>query len=328
MRMLVLGGTAWLGGEVVRRAVGEGWAVSCLARGESGTPPAGADLVAADRTEPGAYDEVGRTDWDAVVDVSRQPGQVRSAIAALGDRTGHWSFVSTGNVYADLSGPLDEDSPLREPVAGDVAEPEEYGEGKVACERAVNALADHVIWRAGLIGGPGDPSDRFGYWVSRFALAGDRPVLVPDIPEQPVQVVDVRDLAAWIVSAAAAGTTGLFNAAGDPVPFGSVLGTAAAVAGSTGERVAVDPQWLLEHDVQHWMGPRSLPLWLPGDALGLAQESVERARAAGFGPRPLEETVAATLEDERARGLARDRRAGLARSDELALLADPSLPAS
>lgn len=127
--------------------------------------------------------------------------------------------------------------------------------------------------------------------------------------------------------AATDGTTGVFNAAGDPVAFESALDLAAAVAGFTGERVVADPEWLLGRDVQHWMGPRSLPLWLPDDALGLTQTSVARARAEGFTPRPLEETLQATLADERERGLGRDRRAGLSRSDELALLADPSLPA-
>lgn len=324
MRMLVLGGTAWLGGAVVRRALDEGWQVTCLARGESGTTPHGARLVTADRTQPGAYDEVAR-DWDAVVDVARQPGQVRSAVDALGSRVGHWSFVSTGNVYADLAHPLTEESALRQPVTGDVASAEEYGEGKVACERAVAALPRHLIWRAGLIGGPGDPSDRFGYWVSRLALAGSEAVLVPDIPEQPVQVVDVRDLAVWIVRAASDGMTGVFNAAGDQASFGSVVDLAAAVAGFTGERVRADPQWLLDHGVQHWAGPRSLPLWLPDDSLGMMQKSVDRARGAGFPPRPLAETLSDTLADERARGFDRARRAGITRADELALLADPSL---
>jgi nucleoside-diphosphate-sugar epimerase len=183
--MLVLGGTAWLGGSVARHALEEGWEVTCLARGQSGTAPAGARLITADRTQPGGYDGVVQQ-WDAVVDVSRQPGQVRSAVEVLGDRTRHWTFVSTGNVYADLANPITEESPLREPLAADVAGMEEYGEGKVACEQAVANLPRHAIWRAGLIGGPGDPSDRFGYWVSRFALAGDGPVLVPDVPDQPV----------------------------------------------------------------------------------------------------------------------------------------------
>jgi nucleoside-diphosphate-sugar epimerase len=320
--MLVLGGTAWLGGWVARRALEEGWEVTCLARGESGSVPAGARPVVADRSRPEAYDLVRQDEWDAVVDVSRQPGQVRAAVAALGDRAAHWAFVSTGNVYADLANPVIEDSPLREPVTGEVALPEEYGEGKVACERAVSELPHSLVWRAGLIGGPGDPSDRFGYWVSRFALAADGPVLCPDTSDQPVQVVDVRDLADWIVHAATARTTGVLNAVGDQVPFGDVLDAAAEVAGSTGARVAAEPQWLLDHGVQHWMGPRSLPLWLPDDSLGMVQMSPDRAREAGFTPRPLSDTLAATLTDERARGLDRERRAGLTRADELALLAD------
>ncbi|HET8604333.1 MAG TPA: NAD-dependent epimerase/dehydratase family protein [Marmoricola sp.] len=321
MRMLLLGGTAWLGAEIARAARDDGWEVTCLARGASGDAPEGVQLVRADRTSAAAYEPVADTAWDAVVDVARQPGQVRSAVAALGDRAAHWSFISTGNVYADLAIPLTEDSALRPPLAGDVAGMEEYGEGKVACEEAVTRLPSPTVWRAGLIGGPGDPSDRFGYWVSRLALAGDGPVLVPDVPDQPVQVVDVRDLAAWIVRAAADRTSGCFNATGDPVPFAALLERAAQAAGFTGELVAADPSWLLEHDVEHWMGERSLPLWLPDDFLGMVQMAPDRARAAGFRCRLLEDTLAATLEDERARGLDRERRAGLTRAQELELLA-------
>ena len=105
MRVLVLGGTAWLGGEVARYATGQGHEVTCLARGESGSVPAGATLVPGDRTRPDAYHGVVDVDWDLVVDVSRQPGQVRSALAALADRATHWVFVSTGSVYADHSTP-------------------------------------------------------------------------------------------------------------------------------------------------------------------------------------------------------------------------------
>lgn len=317
----MLGGTAWLGGETARAALEDGWEVTCLARGESGAPPDGARLVRGDRTAPDAYAEVAGQDWDAVVDVSRQPGQVRSAVAALGGRSGHWAFVSTGNVYAEHAAPLDEDSDLLAPLPVEVASAEEYGEGKVACEQAVAGLPEHSVWRAGLIGGPGDPSDRFGYWVSRFALAGDGPVLVPHVPGQPVQVVDVRDLARWIVRAAAEHVTGVFNAVGDVLPLDAVLGLAADVAGFTGALVPAEPQWLLDHDVQHWMGPRSLPLWLPPDYLGLCQMSPERARTAGFGPRPLSDTLEATLDDERRRGLGRDRQAGLGRAEELELIA-------
>lgn len=100
MRLLVLGGTAWLGGEVVRAALERGFEVTCLARGTSGTQPRGVSWVSADRTRPDAYDAVRTQDWDVVLDVARQPGQVRTAVAALAARTQHWVFVSSGNVYA------------------------------------------------------------------------------------------------------------------------------------------------------------------------------------------------------------------------------------
>lgn len=154
------------------------------------------------RDQPKAYDRVAAEPWDVVVDVSGQPGQVRAATAALIARTGFFVFISTGNVYADHSIPgQDETAPLLLPLAVDVMKSREsYGEAKVACERHVlDAFSPDrtLIVRAGLIGGPGDTSDRTGYWPLRFArpAAPDGSVLVPDAPGECIQVVDVRDLA-------------------------------------------------------------------------------------------------------------------------------------
>ena len=123
MRLLILGGTAWLGGEIARIARDRGYATTCLARGGSGPPVPGVELVRADRTEPGAYDAVRDRDWDAVLDVSRQPGQVRTAVEALGGQASRFLFVSSGNVYADHRVPgQDESSPLLPPLAGEVME--------------------------------------------------------------------------------------------------------------------------------------------------------------------------------------------------------------
>ncbi|TXL56557.1 NAD-dependent epimerase/dehydratase family protein [Aeromicrobium terrae] len=317
---LVLGGTAWLGREVAREAAARGHDVTCLARGESGDAPPGVRFVRGDRDDPLAYDDLTQQRWDAVVDVTRQPGHARSAVLTLGDLAGHWTFVSTGNVYADLSVPLVEDAALLEPLADDVATPELYGEGKVACEQAVTALPNHLVLRAGLLGGPGDPSDRLGYWVARFAR-DPGPALVPDVPDLPVQVLDVRDLATFIVDAALRGVTGVMNTAGTPLPFAEVLAMSAGAAGHDGSTRPAAADWLAEHDVQPWMGPRSLSLWIPDDALGMVEMDTSRAAGAGLARRPLAETLADIMADERARGLDRERRAGLTAADEAELLA-------
>jgi 2'-hydroxyisoflavone reductase len=319
---LVLGGTSWVGGQIAHEAIARGHDVTCLARGESGDAPAGATFVQADRSDPRAYDEVRDRHWDIVVDLSRQPGQVRSAISALGSTATHWTLVSTGSVYADQSGPLTEDSRVLDPLDGDVAGPEQYGEGKVACEQAVRQLHRHLIVRAGLIGGPGDRSDRLGHYAARFALAGDEPVLVPGVAEQPMQVIDVRDLARWIVASAEGGATGTVHGAGERTTVGELVALSAEAAGFTGDQQIVGESWLREHGVEEWMGPRSLPLWLPTSHHGMGLMDDTRSLAYGLERRPLLDTISATLEDERARGLDRERKAGLSREDELALIAE------
>ena len=318
--VLVLGGTVWLGREVSREAIDRGHDVTCLARGESGEAADGVRFVAADRDDPGAYDDLTGTTWHSVVDVTRQPGHARGAVLTLGALAEHWTLVSTGNVYADLARPLHEDDALRDPLEGDHATPELYGEGKVACEEAVSALPHHLILRSGLLGGPGDPSDRAGYWVARFAATGDEPVLVPDLPGAAVQLLDARDLATFIVDAALRGVAGVMNVAGVSTTLTKFLSTSADVAGHTGVAMGAPADWLIEHDVQPWMGPRSLPLWLPDEALGMSAMDTARAAAAGLRRRPIVETLADTLLDEQARGLDRLRKAGLTRDDELDLL--------
>lgn len=329
--ILILGGTAWLSREVAAQAVAAGHEVTCLARGTTDPAP-GSRLVRADRDLPGAYDGVAGERWDLIVDVSRQPGQVRSAATALrpalGDH-GHWVFVSTGSVYlpdaARLAG--NEDDPVKDPLDGDEATGETYGEGKVACELALlEILGDDrvTIARAGLIGGPGDGSDRFGYWPTAFAraVADDQgPVLVPDVPDLPAQVIDVRDLAAWLLQAGLARTAGVFDTVGIPTTVGEVLRTCREIAGHTGNVVGRDPGWLTEHEVGYWSGPKSLPLWLPDDHELAVPRSGGKAAAAGLTRRPLTDMIADVQADETARGLDRDRTAGLTRAEELELIA-------
>ncbi|WP_353511442.1 NAD-dependent epimerase/dehydratase family protein [Intrasporangium sp.] len=326
--ILVLGGTSWLGGAVAARALALGHEVTCLARGESGQAPEGARLVSADRTHPGAYEALpARDSWDLVVDVARQPGQVRSAVAALAERSAHWAFVSSCSVYARHDEPgADESAALLPALDSDEATPEQYGEGKVACEQAVlkGRGGRALVARSGLIVGGGDPSERFGYWPGRFAQARQdgHAVLVPDCPDQRIQWVDVVDLAAWLVSAGLSGTTGVHNAVGPAVTFEHVLDTAARVAGFAGEVARADGDTLARLDVQEFMGPRSLPLWLRDpDWQAFMDRSGASAAAAGLAPRPLEDTVADSLAWEQTLGTARKRsRAGLDRVDELAMI--------
>jgi 2'-hydroxyisoflavone reductase len=323
MRLLVLGGTAWLGKMIARVGLERGHEVTCLARAETGTAPAGAALVRADRDAPAAYrDVVG--EWDVVVDVSRQPGQVRRAVGALADRAASFVFVSSGSVYADHGTPGDDESAALLPaLEGEVMETmDAYGPAKVACERHVRAgfgPERALVVRSGLIAGPGDASDRTGYWPVRFArpAADDGAVLVPDVPDLPTQVIDVRDLAGWIVGASERGLAGSFNAVGEPMPLPVHLAAARAAAGHTGPVVPVPPDWLVARDVTAWTGERSLPLWLPlPEYAGFSARDGAAARAAGLIPRPLADTLAWEL----TRDPTRSRRAGLSREDERDLL--------
>ena len=324
--VLVLGGTSWLGGAVARRAVERGHRVTCLARGESGTPPHGTSWVRADRADRAAYDEV-RRPWDAVVDVSWQPALVRSALEALGPRTRHWVYVSSCSVYADDSTPhADEDAPLHEPFEGPGdADMEVYGPAKVACERAcVGAMGEeHVLMaRAGLIGGYGDRSDRLGYWPARIARSrDDEPVLVPP-RDAPLQVVDVEDLADWLVRGAEHGTAGPFNATGDQTTVRELLDQSAREAGRAPAWREATDAWLTEQHVDPWSGPDSLPLWLPPPGYaGFMTRDNTRAHRAGLQPRPFSATVRDTLRWEHELGLDRTRRAGLSPGREAELLA-------
>jgi nucleoside-diphosphate-sugar epimerase len=257
--------------------------------------------------------------------VSWQPGFVRAALAALATRARHWTYVSSVNVYAAFDTPgADESFPLREPVNQDEADRELYGEAKVACELAgAAALGDRLlVARSGLIGGPGDHTGRSGAWVARAARAPEEPMLVPDTPDVPTQVVDVRDEAAWILDCAERGTAGAFDVVGPTVPFGEWVAMARRIGGHTGPVVHVPAEWLVERKVEQFMGEDSLAMWLvePGWE-GWSTRTGAAAVAAGLRHRDRAEVVADVLAYERAEGLDRPRRAGLSPQREQDLLA-------
>ncbi|TIC89048.1 NAD-dependent epimerase/dehydratase family protein [Nocardioides sp. GY 10113] len=298
MRILVLGGTVFLSREVAAAAVDRGHEVVCACRGESGAVPAGAELVRWDWSEepPAALADPGAgAGFDAVVQVGRLPGVVARAVALLPDA--HHLFVSSVSAYADDASPAGPGQGVLHPALHqdlDLAEhPAAYGPMKVACEEVVRAgAARATVVRPGLIVGPGDPTGRFTYWAERLAAAGaGERVLAPGSPEDVVQVIDVRDLAAWIVALAERGTTGTYDAVGEPVRIADLL----AAAGTAAELVWVDAEFLAAHGVEPWAGPESLPLWLPRPAYdGMLAHDPTPAIDAGLALRPLAETFADT----------------------------------
>lgn len=253
-------------------------------------------------------------------ELSYEPAFVEEALAALSAHAAHWTLVSTVSVYANQQQPAaNEDAAVHEPRdLGD------YGQAKVAAERTSERVLGErlLIARPGLITGPKDPTDRFSYWVSRLALAGAAQVLTPAVQGRYVQVIDVRDVAAWIIDAGQRELQGVVNVVGTPRPLADVLDTAAQVAGFTGELVAAEDQWLQEHQVSYWSGERSLPLWLPREDFGFLQRGNQRYKSAAGPERDMTDLLVDILADERARALDRERRAGLDRGQELELLAE------
>ena len=313
MRILVLGGTVFLSRAVAEEAVARGHEVVCACRGTSGTVPDGAGHVVLDRTDGTWPDTL--AGFDAVVDVSRTPSHVRTAVAALPDA--HWVFVSTCSVYADhrALGGTPANTPLLDAIEEDVdwtSSPEAYGGMKIACERIVEAgAASSVVIRPGLIAGPGDPSGRFTYWPVRLAEPG--PVLAPPA-DDVVQTIDVRDLAAWVVTAAESRLEGVYDGVGAATLRADFLAEVArGVADVPPDLVWSSEEFLAEQKVEPWSGDRSLPVWVPGpDDRGFMAHDVAPSLAAGLRLRPLAETARDTLAwvradpDAKVTGLTRD----------------------
>jgi nucleoside-diphosphate-sugar epimerase len=315
MRIVVIGGTKFLGRAAVNAARAAGHELTLVNRGQTNAElfPEIEQIHLDLRGDLDAL--TGRT-WDAAIDLdpTQLPRQTRRRAEALD--AGHYVFVSTISVYSDPSAPIDESSPVLEPPDPEPEEfdPELYGGLKTGSERALlDVLGDRAaIVRAGLIVGPNDPTERFTYWPRRLAEGGR--VLAPGNPSQQLQLIDARDLGAFLVRLAENRVAGVFNATGpaEPVTLGAVLERIAPGA----DLVWVDDETLVAAEVVPWT---ELPLWLPGEEnAGLMQVDISRALAAGLRFRPLQETARDTLAWSRAAG---EQRLTLSREKERELLA-------
>jgi 2'-hydroxyisoflavone reductase len=316
MRILVLGGTQFLGRHTVDAALARGHDITLFNRGQ--TRPElfpTTEKLRGDRD--GDLDALAGRDFEAVVDTSGYvPRIVRETIEALGD-VGHYTFVSSISVYADVSSPPTESSPVAELTAPTEEWREAYGELKADCEDVVREhFPDAFVPRPGLIVGPWDPTGRFTYWPQRLAAGGR--VLAPAPPNADAQVIDARDLADWIVRAAEEGTAGTYNAVDRPTSRADLFETCRRVAASDAEIEWVDPAFLTENEVGEWM---ELPLWLASpEYAGMLSVDASPALAAGLTPRPLEDTVRDTLAWVHSGEAPIDPPAGLDRTKEQAVL--------
>jgi 2'-hydroxyisoflavone reductase len=310
MKLLVLGGTRFLGRHFVDAALARGHAVSVFTRGRTPVPwTEGVDVRSGNRDpriEPGLAARAGGR-FDAVIDTSGYvPRVVAAGIDALAGRVGRYLFVSSLSVYADPGRPgIDESgaaATLDDPDTEDV--PAHYGALKAACEAVVTSrfAAKATIVRPGLIVGPHDATDRFGYWVARFRaphLLGERgpQAVVPAPAARPIQVVDARDLAAFMLELVEADVAGTFNAcsAQGQWSFADLVAALAPPEAARAPKPAwVDDATLLGYGVQPWVG---LPLWIPGSdaqSAGFMAFDCSRAHAAGLRTRPLADTIADT----------------------------------
>jgi 2'-hydroxyisoflavone reductase len=316
MQLLVLGGTKFVGRHVVDLALERGHDVTLFNRGET-RPELFPEVEKLRGDRDGNLDALAGRSFDAVVDTSGYvPRVVRETIEALGT-VGHYTFVSSISVYADCSTPPTESSPLLELVEPTEDWREAYGELKVLCEEEVrSAFSGAFIARPGLIAGPWDPTGRFSYWPERLAEGGR--VLAPAPPDAPAQVVDARDLAAWIVLGAETQLAGTFNAVDRPSTRAELLTACADAVGGGAELVWVAPQFLTDEGVGEWM---ELPLWLSDPSFaGMLAVDPTPAFAAGLHTRPIGETARDTLAWLESGGGPADTQAGLARDKEQRIL--------
>jgi len=325
MKILILGGTVFVGRHLVEAAQARGHEVTLFNRGRHNADLfPGVEKLRGDRDGDGLDALAGRS-WDAVLDTCGYvPRIVRQSAELLSGSVSRYVFISSISVYADTSAPgVDEDSPVgtledetTEEIAGDT-----YGPLKALCEQEVQAaLPDGaLIIRPGFIIGPHDPTDRFTYWPHRVAQGED--VLAPGRPDQPIQVIDARDLAEWTIRLVEQGTTGVYNATGPDylLTLGALLQICKTISGSDARFVWAGDEFLKENGADTF---NLLPFYLPetSESGGIMGASIAKAVTAGLTFRPLADTVNDTLTWDNARPSDDPRKVGLSPHRERELL--------
>ncbi|WP_199873132.1 NAD-dependent epimerase/dehydratase family protein [Ideonella sp. A 288] len=302
MKLLVVGGTQFVGRHLVDAALARGDEVTLFNRGRTAAAlPAGVQWRAGDRR--GDLSALAEGRWDAVVDTCGYlPSEVARMADALDGRIGCYAFVSSVSAYASATRPNDEQAPLGriDDEDTEVVDGRTYGPLKAACERVLQArLGGRALCiRPGLVVGPHDPTQRFTWWPARLARAAldGAPVLAPGEPSRPIQFIDARDLAAFVLRALDDGLRGAFNAVAPPgfTTMGALLQACAAAAGASAPIAWAHADVLAREGVRPWV---EMPLWLPADGEHGAFMDVDSTKAlsAGLRLRPLAETVVDTL---------------------------------
>jgi 2'-hydroxyisoflavone reductase len=332
MKLLILGGTNFVGLHMTQSAIARGHEVTLFNRG-SKNPFPNLETIIGDR-DPKIGDgltgleravNAGQS-WDAVIDVNGYvPRIVRATCELLKSAVKRYVFISSVSVYVGFSEPGGkEDTPVieLEDQTTEVIAGLAYGGLKVLCERVIEQLftARGLIVRPGLVVGPHDHTDRFTYWPDRIAKGGE--ILASNPPEAVTQFIDARDLADFTVQATESNLNGIFHVTGPGMTMKTVFETCKTVTGSNANLNYLDEDFLLEHGVNPWMGPDSLPLWLSTDPddKGAFQLNVNKALEAGLKIRPFEQTVRDTLEWANTRGADHVWKSGLSTARETELL--------
>lgn len=298
-RILMLGGTGFLGPQVVEYALKRGHKVTLFNRGKT-RPGLFPDVEKLHGDRDGDLKALEGRKWDAAVDTSANvPRIVKAAADLLAPNLKQYVYISSISVYKDMSKPGVDESGAVETMEDESNEEvmKHYGALKALSEKAAEKAMPGraTVVRPGLIVGPDDPSDRFTYWPVRVARGGE--VLAPGSPDDPIQLIDASDLGAFLVTLIEKGATGTFNATGPDkvLTMGAMLDACKAVSKSDAKFLWGDPAFLQAQGIGPWM---DMPTWVPneGETAGFAKVNIDKALKAGLTFRPIAETAKATLD--------------------------------